>query len=98
MLSGLYESLGADWIVTSGEYGAGDGVAGADQSWPFGRPQRAMPILQGGKTPEGLPNFRAAIGSDDYMLIVASWVDGHAQGMRNAAGTFRDALDRQAPG
>jgi hypothetical protein len=49
VLSGLYESFGADWIVTSGEYGASDGV-GMDDAWPFGRPQRAMPILQGGKT------------------------------------------------
>ena len=66
-----------------------------DDAWPFGRPQRAMPILQGGKTPEGLPNFREAIGSDDYMLIVASWVDGHADGLRAAARLFRDAVDAQ---
>ncbi len=96
VLSGLYESFGADWIVTSGEYGASDGV-GMDDAWPFGRPQRAMPILQGGKSPEGLPTFRAAIGSDDYMLIVASWVDGHADGLGNAAGIFRAAVDAQLP-
>ena len=46
----------ADWIVTSGEYGVSDGV-GMDDAWPFGRSQRAMPILQGGKTPDGLPSF-----------------------------------------
>ena len=56
-----------------------------------------MPILQGGKTPEGLPNFRAVIGSDDYMLIVASWVDGHPQGLRAAAGIFRAAIDAMPP-
>ena len=43
VLSGLYETFGADWIVTSGEYGASDGV-GMDDAWPFGRPQRAMPM------------------------------------------------------
>ena len=95
MLSGLYETFGADWIVTSGEYGASDGV-GMDDAWPFRRPQRAMPILQGGKSPEGLPTFRAAIGSDDYMLIVASWVDGHADGLGAAAGIFRSAVDAQS--
>lgn len=96
VLSGLYEALGADWIVTSGEYGVSDGI-GMDDAWPFGRPQRAMPILQGGKTPEGLPSYRAAIGSDDYMLIVASWVDGHADGLGAAAGIFRAAIDAQPP-
>ena len=96
VLSGLYETFGADWIVTSGEYGASDGV-GMDDAWPFGRPQRAMPILQGGKTPEGLPSFRSAIGSDDYMLIVASWVDGHADGLGAAAGIFRAAIDASLP-
>lgn len=97
VMCALHEAFGADWVVTSGEYGAHDGAGMAD-AWPFARPQRAMPILQGGKSPDGLARYRAAIGSDDYMLIVASWVDGHAQGMRNAAGIFRDALDRQAPG
>ena len=96
VLSGLYESFGADWIVTSGEYGASDGI-GMDDAWPFGQSQRAMPILQGGKSPEGLPRFRAAVGSDDYMLIVASWVDGHADGLGAAAGIFRAAIDATLP-
>ena len=96
VLSGLYEALGADWIVTSGEYGVSDGI-GMDDAWPFGRPQRAMPILQGGKTPGGLPSYRAAIGGDDYMLIVASWVDGHADGLGAAAGIFRAAIDASLP-
>ena len=52
-----------------------------------------MPILQGGKHPQGLPDYRAAIGSDDYMLIVASWVDGHADGLPAAARAFLTAID-----
>jgi ribulose 1,5-bisphosphate carboxylase large subunit-like protein len=95
VLSTLYESLGADWVVTSGEYGALDG-AGMVGAWPFGRPQRAMPILQGGKMPAGLPAYRAAIGGDDYMLIVASWVDGYPDGLAAGARAFRDAVDAQA--
>ena len=91
VLSGLYEAFGADWIVTAGEC-ASDGV-GIDDAWPFGRPQRAMPILQGGKHPAGLQDYRQLIGSDDYMLIVASWVDGHADGLAAAAGIFRAAID-----
>ncbi|MBK6416548.1 RuBisCO large subunit C-terminal-like domain-containing protein [Thermomonas sp.] len=96
VLCGLYQAFGADWIVTSGEYGATDGV-GMEDAWPFGRPQRAMPILQGGKHPHGLPAYRAAIVSDDYMLIVASWVDGHADGLPAAARAFRTAIDAQLP-
>ena len=92
----LHEAFGADWIVTSGEYGAHDGT-GMVEAWPFARRQRAMPIVQGGKIPEGLPSYRASIGSDDYMLIVASWVDGHDAGLRNAAGIFRQAVDAQPP-
>src|SRR5690606_27354150 len=94
VMCALHEAFGADWIVTSGEYGAHDGQ-GMDQAWPFARPQRSMPILQGGKSPDGLPRFRAAVGGDDYMLIVASWVDGHEEGVRNAAGIFRAAVDTQ---
>lgn len=97
VLSGLYESLGADWVVTSGEYGARDGV-GMAYAWPFGRAQRAMPILQGGKHPGGLAGYRAAIGGDDYMLIVASWVDGHPRGLQAGAREFRSAVDAQPPG
>ena len=94
VLCALYQALGADWIVTSGEYGAHDGV-GMDGAWPFRRAQRAMPILQGGKSPEGLPRYRDAVGSDDYMLIVAAGVDGHAEELRNAAGMFRRTIDAQ---
>ena len=93
----LYQAFGADWIVTSGEYGAHAG-AGMDAAWPYARRQRAMPILQGGKSPEGLPRFRDAIGGDDYMLVVASWVDGHAQGLRAAAKIFRTAVDATCVG
>lgn len=95
VLSSLYEALGADWVVTSGEYGAKDG-AGMAEAWPFGRSQRAMPILQGGKHPAGLPAYRDAIGDDDYMLIVASWVDGHPQGLQEGAREFRAAVDARA--
>jgi ribulose 1,5-bisphosphate carboxylase large subunit-like protein len=65
-------------------------------AWPFGRSQRAMPILQGGKMPAGLPAYRAAIGSDDYMLIVASWVDAYPDGLQAGARVFREAVDAQA--
>lgn len=52
----------------------------------------AMPILQGGKNPHDLPAYRAAVGSDDFMLIVANWVDSHPDGLIAGAKAFRDAL------
>ena len=42
-----------------------------------------------------LADYRRASGSDDYMLIVASWVDSHADGLEQAARRFREAIDEQ---
>ena len=56
-----------------------------------------MPILQGGKHPQGLPDYRASVGSDDYMLIVASWVDAYPDGLAAGARVFREAVDAQPP-
>lgn len=93
VLDGWLERLGADWYVTSGEQGqpADHGSDTAPR-----RPTQAMPILQGGKHPQGLPGYRASVGSDDYMLIVASWVDGYGDGLEAGARVFREAVDAQA--
>jgi ribulose 1,5-bisphosphate carboxylase large subunit-like protein len=93
VLDGWLERFGADWYVTSGEHGQAADQGGAPA--PL-RATQAMPILQGGKHPQGLPGYRASIGNDDYMLIVASWVDAHPQGLEAAARVFRTAVDAQA--
>lgn len=85
--------LGADWYVTTGDRGQ---AGSADTGSRNERPTRAMPILQGGKHPQGLPDYRASVGSDDYMLIVASWVDAHPDGLEAGARIFREAVDAQA--
>ena len=51
----------------------------------------------GGKTPEGLGRYRRAIRSDDYMMIVASWVDGHAQRPRRRGRALPQGGGRQQP-
>ena len=51
-----------------------------------------LPVVQGGKEPEGLPRYRRAAGCDDFMLIVASWVDRHPDGLAAGARLFRAAL------
>ena len=82
--------LGADWYVTTGERGQ---AGSKDSTARVARLNRAMPILQGGKHPQGLPDYRASVGSDDYMLIVASWVDVYPEGLEAGARIFREAVD-----
>ncbi|RZA18093.1 MAG: hypothetical protein EOP93_12030 [Lysobacteraceae bacterium] len=92
VLAGWMQRFGADWFVTSGEHGqpGHEGLPGTTM-----RGRRSMPILQGGKHPQGLEGYRASIGDDDYMLIVASWVDAHPRRLQGGARVFRDAVDAQ---
>lgn len=91
LFSQWQQDFGADWWVTEGGFGD-DGAQHALVGRGEG-PHAGMPVLQGGKNPAGLPAYRRAVGDDDYMLIVASWVDGHPEGLRAAAQVFRDAVD-----
>lgn len=91
--------LGADWFVSPGVFAtpamqlpnsrrlmaAAYGASGSL------RPM--MPILQGGKFPDNLPSYREAVGSENFMLIVAHWVDSHSDGLERAARHFREAVD-----
>ena len=86
--------LGADWFAAPGERGQ-DGSVESDK--PVDRNKRPMPILQGGKHPQGLPDYRASVGGDDYMLIVASWIDAYPGGLEAGARVFREAVDAQPP-
>lgn len=94
VLDGWQERFGADWFVTSGAHGQGK----MPRATPVPqRTQQAMPILQGGKHPQGLSDYRASVGNDDYMLIVASWVDAYPGGLEAGARVFREAVDAQPP-
>jgi 2,3-diketo-5-methylthiopentyl-1-phosphate enolase len=99
VLASWQESLGADWFVTSGPFcvDGSTGTSDAEIHHAPGTGKSVMPIIQGGKHPEGLPDYRHAVGSDDYMLIVASWVDSHPDGLEAAARQFREAIDSQPP-
>lgn len=50
-----------------------------------------VPIIQGGKQPEFLGDYIRAVGSTDFMIIVATWVDHHPEGMQVGAQAFRQA-------
>lgn len=97
VLASWQESLGADWFVTSGAFcvDGSDGNLASEIHRRPGTSKSIMPIIQGGKHPDGLPAYRRAVGSDDYMMIVASWVDSHPDGLEAAARHFREAIDRQ---
>lgn len=91
-------SLGADMIVTTGGFPSDSSdhqhnshslstiIADDENRIP------ALPILQGGKNPIDLPHYRAAVGSDDFMLIVAHWVDNYPDGLIAGAREFRNSL------
>lgn len=94
----ILRQLGADWFVTPGPFGAENNeqnsraviyaATGSDNNL-----RSMMPILQGGKRPEDLQLYKNAIGSENFMLIVASWVDGHPQGLIKGAEIFRTEVD-----
>ncbi len=97
--------LGADIIVTEGDFGdvipptplQREALAACVEPQ---EPQNdlaaalpVLPVLQGGKNPEGLSRYKALIGSDNFMLIVASWVDNYPAGLIAGAAVFRRAVD-----
>ncbi|HSD16744.1 MAG TPA: RuBisCO large subunit C-terminal-like domain-containing protein [Thermomonas sp.] len=96
LLNTIFERYGADIVIAPGGYGD-DGRPG---EWPphgATAPARALPLLQGGKQPAGLPGYRSAVGSDDFLLNVASWLDVHPAGIEAAAREFRAAIDARPP-
>lgn len=98
VLSQWLRIMGADLFVTRGDFAD---VPDARTDPIHLEPARSdhnalaamLPILQGGKHPGGLRQYRETVGSDDFMLIVASWVDHHPGGLQEGARAFRRALE-----
>lgn len=94
----LWRALGADLLVMSGDSATTDADQQRDLALmlsitePDQGHQAACPILQGGKTPSELPLYRQCAGGNDFMLIVASWVDNYEAGLAEGAAAFRQAL------
>jgi len=99
VLCGWLRQLGADWFVTPGPFATPHYPSRLSRELlqaalrPLAGAKPLMPILQGGKNPEGLAGYRAAVGSSEFMLIVASWVDGHSDGLAAAARKFREQVE-----
>lgn len=95
----LLRRAGADYLVTSGGYGNVYPPIKAEQHaleamrCELPGIAASMPILQGGKRPDEILTYRACCGSDDYLLIVASWIDAHPDGPGAGARVFRQAVD-----
>lgn len=51
----------------------------------------AVPVLAGGKRPEGLGSYRDLVGSPDFMLIVATALNADPGGLAEGAAAFRRA-------
>jgi ribulose 1,5-bisphosphate carboxylase large subunit-like protein len=94
----ILRELGADWVVMPGDFGRGEPTPEARSvvSAAINSNQNRaamMPILQGGKRPDELRSYHEAVGNPNFMLIVASWVDGHPEGLMGGAQIFRTAVD-----
>lgn len=95
----LQRYWGADWLVTTGDFSSatadaeeGASIVNAAQGALDGA-KPSLLILQGGKHPGVLSDCVDAVGSLDFMLVVASWVDGHPRGLNTAARIFRESID-----
>ena len=58
---------------------------------PLGNIKPILPIIAGGKSPESLRQYVNAVGSTDFMIIAATAVDSHPQGIEAGARAFREA-------
>jgi ribulose 1,5-bisphosphate carboxylase large subunit-like protein len=52
------------------------------------------PIIAGGKRPELLQDYINTVGSTDFMIIAATSIDEHPQGLEAGARAFRTAWDQ----
>ena len=99
VLARLQRVAGADLVVSPGPFSTPYHDVDANHAFlaacrdPLGACRPLMPILQGGKQPAQLAQYTADAGSADYMIIAATWLDDHAQGIQYGARAFRDAWD-----
>jgi len=88
---------GADFILLPGDFATDYIDQDEAQSClsacvaPLGDIKPALPIIAGGKRPDQLRQYRDAFGSTDFMIIAATAVDTHPQGLETGARAFRQA-------
>lgn len=97
VMAQLHRAAGADLTVSPGPFctryqdpGIGADFIRACHSG-FEHCPSILPIIQGGKQPEGLAGYIRDVGSVDFMIIAATWLDHHPKGIQMGAKAFRDA-------
>jgi ribulose-bisphosphate carboxylase large chain len=60
---------------------------------PLGVVRSSLPVMFGGKRPEGFPTYLEAARGIDFMIIATNAVDSHPGGMVEGARAFRDAWE-----
>jgi ribulose-bisphosphate carboxylase large chain len=58
---------------------------------PLGNIKPSLPVIAGGKSPERLQQYINTIGSADFIIIAATAVDNHPDGIEAGARAFREA-------
>jgi ribulose-bisphosphate carboxylase large chain len=102
VMARLQRAAGADLVVSPGPFATRYQEPAAGQAFleacrdNLGACTPVMPIIQGGKQPTQLAQYTADVGSTDYMIIAATWLDNHPGGIGAGARAFRDAWDELA--
>ncbi|MBN1197619.1 MAG: hypothetical protein JXA62_09455, partial [Candidatus Aminicenantes bacterium] len=97
----LHRLAGADLMILTADFTAQekDRADAAAQlqavRGPLGTRSPALPVIAGGKTPEKLGDYTRDLESVEYMIIAASAVDNHPQGLEAGARAFREAWEIQ---
>ncbi|MDX1734931.1 MAG: RuBisCO large subunit C-terminal-like domain-containing protein [Halioglobus sp.] len=99
VMAKLQRTAGADLLVSPGPYSTAFQDEAINRAFidacsdSLGDCAPCLPIIQGGKQPEFLAEYTADIGSVDYMIVAATWLDNHPRGIRAGAEAFRIAWD-----
>lgn len=94
----LQRTSGADLVFLPGNFGTGaedtEEITRAVAAClaPLAHIAPSLPIIAGGKRPERMGDYIDRVGSPDFMVIAASAVDEHPDGLAAGARAFRNAL------
>ncbi|MEM1154634.1 MAG: RuBisCO large subunit C-terminal-like domain-containing protein [Pseudomonadota bacterium] len=99
VMARLQRAAGADLAVTPGPFATQYQNTDLSKSFidacydSLGDCRSLLPIIQGGKQPAHLASYTEDVGSIDYMIIAATWLDNHKNGIEAGARAFREAWD-----
>jgi ribulose-bisphosphate carboxylase large chain len=98
----LQRLAGADFVITPGFFASGE-PGGQERKFvhaacgPLGPIRSALPIIMGGKRADQLQDYISHVGSTDFMIIAATWVDRYPGGPEAGARAFVEAWEKISP-